>query len=389
MFQTQIYLKKRYIHRLHVLNPLTNSDIIGSVDYFLVKPPQVKDAVTIDIDPVISVNSQNDAANVEQTRSNVRVSLVYTQASKALESANLASVPKEEKITTNRVVLENQVSQKQIPSLLRLNTTHKGTVKVRKLSLVEQPIHSMTTEKISKRVTSLKITTNLPTGALSLHRDGCMSAVVGQITRFAVPVPEDQLQTIIPELSRGNRRTLTYRNAVSTTGVPISFIDWTRMVQSEKMNENSDIKLVNKLSTMKEEEEEEKQIQTSSATENVDKCDSKVLVYDAVYFGNDNDFLEKSKARKVFRDNAIAPEDAKLFEMKEYTGKEDDADFEILENDSFCECLFPSEEDLAGRNRLSRFFRKYMCFLGAIVVALIISGFLISVFLKPKEKSLQ
>lgn len=37
LFQTQVYLGKKLIHRLHVLNPLTNTDIIGNVQYFLVQ----------------------------------------------------------------------------------------------------------------------------------------------------------------------------------------------------------------------------------------------------------------------------------------------------------------------------------------------------------------
>lgn len=37
LFQTQVYLGKKLIHRLHVLNPLTNTDIIGNVLYFMVK----------------------------------------------------------------------------------------------------------------------------------------------------------------------------------------------------------------------------------------------------------------------------------------------------------------------------------------------------------------
>ncbi|RKO95059.1 hypothetical protein CAUPRSCDRAFT_9412, partial [Caulochytrium protostelioides] len=37
LFQTQIYIGKKLIHRLHVLNPLTNTDIIGNVQYFMVR----------------------------------------------------------------------------------------------------------------------------------------------------------------------------------------------------------------------------------------------------------------------------------------------------------------------------------------------------------------
>ncbi|TPX61930.1 hypothetical protein PhCBS80983_g00877 [Powellomyces hirtus] len=39
LFQTQVYLGKKLIHRLHVLNPLTNTDIIGDVQYFMVRIP--------------------------------------------------------------------------------------------------------------------------------------------------------------------------------------------------------------------------------------------------------------------------------------------------------------------------------------------------------------
>jgi hypothetical protein len=37
LFQTQVYLGRKLIHRLHVLNPLTNTDIIGNVQYFRVE----------------------------------------------------------------------------------------------------------------------------------------------------------------------------------------------------------------------------------------------------------------------------------------------------------------------------------------------------------------
>lgn len=42
LFQTQLYMEKRLIHRLHVLNPLTNTDIIGHVQYFKIRPKNSK-----------------------------------------------------------------------------------------------------------------------------------------------------------------------------------------------------------------------------------------------------------------------------------------------------------------------------------------------------------
>jgi hypothetical protein len=40
LFQTQVYLGRKLIHRLHVLNPLTNTDIIGNIQYFKVGKKQ-------------------------------------------------------------------------------------------------------------------------------------------------------------------------------------------------------------------------------------------------------------------------------------------------------------------------------------------------------------
>jgi hypothetical protein len=43
LFQTQIYLTKKYLHRLLVLNPLTNTEIIGKVRYYKVSLNEKKD----------------------------------------------------------------------------------------------------------------------------------------------------------------------------------------------------------------------------------------------------------------------------------------------------------------------------------------------------------
>lgn len=41
-------------------------------------------------------------------------------------------------------------------------------------------------------------------------------------------------------------------------------------------------------------------------------------IYDAVYIGNDNDYLERSKMRKLFARHACQEDDVKLFEMPEF-----------------------------------------------------------------------
>ncbi|KAJ3016234.1 hypothetical protein HKX48_004145 [Thoreauomyces humboldtii] len=54
LIKTQRYKGKRLIHRLHVLNPLTNTDIIGNVQYFHIKgkpaPPQIKEIKESEVD---------------------------------------------------------------------------------------------------------------------------------------------------------------------------------------------------------------------------------------------------------------------------------------------------------------------------------------------------
>lgn len=46
LFQTQNYNDKRLLHRLFVLNPLTNSDIVGDVEYFKVEGLEELDATS-------------------------------------------------------------------------------------------------------------------------------------------------------------------------------------------------------------------------------------------------------------------------------------------------------------------------------------------------------
>jgi hypothetical protein len=440
LFQTQIYLKKRYIHRLHVLNPLTNSDIIGNVNYYLVRPRNAQEAITVQLEiPEEPKNSNEVVIDIEPSTDQVlkiddiphntskrKLSLVYDQTTPLsplveimpeLEALDLV-------VKTNSVAFEELSDKPVVPNamnMLKRTVTVKSTVG-RTLSVVEKPINNMTTNKTSKNFPKLTITTQLPTGLVSVN--GPTSAVIeaGIITRFTVPVPKEEMGAVIPKTQKGHRRTLSYRNAVSASGVPASFLEWARMVQEESTDglpnstggevserdpidfdvvkpfaRNSpskalilspDRKHTPKLAPICDDEELEEQsspvdekdqqeVSTTTEEEN-EKGSPEIVFIDAIYIANDNDFLETSKIRQIFRSNAINPEDAKLFQMKEYTGQDaNEQPFEIV-GDSFpCEGCYPSEQELASMSPCVRFFHVHKCLILASMISILVIVFIL------------
>jgi hypothetical protein len=471
LFQTQIYLKKRYIHRLHVLNPLTNSDIIGTVDYFLVKPPVVSDVVVVNIDTNAVVPAIADApvviefapreSELRETKSAARrVSLVYTQASNQIPQIQ-QTVEKNggssNNITTHKVALENPEPKRNIPEILR---KHSESIKVNRVKRepAESPIVNNIGKTASTKPSGLKITTQMPTGSLSIHDSGCASAAIGQVTRFTIPVPKEELEALVPKTKSGNRRSLSYQNAVSATGQPVSFLEWTKMISEENSKQKkltnavkdestskdfdkvefntksivmtpigiSPRKRIGSISTpfsalprLEEEKETESQeenlegnanassqknsiVKTSAekvndtksakteqpaedqadAEEEEEPMEDPLVIFDAVLFANDNDFLEQSKTRQLFRSNATSHADAKLFEMKEYTGQSDENDFEILDESFLCDGCYPTDEALAAMNPFKRFFLMHKCILLAIFISLFIIGLVLLMVFK-------
>ncbi|KAJ3343393.1 serine/threonine-protein kinase KIN2 [Gonapodya sp. JEL0774] len=72
LFQTQVYLGKKLIHRLHVLNPLTNTDIIGNVQYFMVRLSEEQEREILGQDE----DSQDDDPRISRTRPSLKMTPV-------------------------------------------------------------------------------------------------------------------------------------------------------------------------------------------------------------------------------------------------------------------------------------------------------------------------
>lgn len=171
--------------------------------------------------------------------------------------------------------------------------------------------------KNSKKRHSLSITINLPNSFADLDTFKKVDISPGFVTQFSVPIPAEKLDSLIPKIIAGNRRALSYRNALSASTAPVSFLEWTRLIEQEaelgvdgpSFYEDINISLLGPAISKN----------TDDSPANSSKKEQ--CFYDAVLFATDDDYLGSSKIRKLFNENALDVEEVKLFEMKEYTGE--------------------------------------------------------------------
>ncbi|KAJ3088877.1 hypothetical protein HK102_007726 [Quaeritorhiza haematococci] len=273
--------------------------------------------------------------------------------------------------------------------------------------------------------------TKLPTKPLSLKNNRRITktpVAPGSITRFAVPLTKEELARVAPPIPRSRRRSLSYANAVTATGHRVTFSEWLEMIKAEqkrlanampgKDDSNKDFDdlptfreaagnatspkrspgkrnhplspsspLKRSLTPPKEVKGESSTDLVSPPEEESDSAstsssqDTENIVYDAILFATDNDFLEFSKIRAVFRDNAIQPEDARLFEMPPYTGTENEpVPVTVLLDDQnpVCEFCYPSRAALEQQSPFMRTFHKLKCYV--LAVALMVGLFLLVYF---------
>jgi hypothetical protein len=468
---------------LHVLNPLTNSDIIGNVNYYLVKPfekkselvidipilPQIHESdkvpgamgeVAIQIDNIMTTPAEVDANKAEPLpgdlqRPNSLEPISNTNTNEAQEREktlvskrkttkrfSMIGIPSEQVpqlneirlepenieciVKTHNVAFEEDTDKPIIPLAIaklarKFSTSQNAPVSIdmKNSSFMESPatIHA---KKKNVKV-DLKITTKLPSGALIIGAAPTAAKVVpGTLTRFTVPVPKDEIASIVPKTQLRNRRTLSYRNAVSASGVPASFLEWTRMIQEDKQKLSSTPIVGNEfdfdkvipfsspvdsfqstagifqlspptgvfqpsptrlapIQDVHEENDENEENQEKVGISAIESQETaQIVFYDAYYIANDNDFLETSKIRQIFKSNAIQPEDAKLFEMKEFKG-EDEADnsFQIVGEAFPCQSCYPSEQEMRSMSRPVRFLHVHKCILLAATISILVTVFIL------------
>ncbi|KAI8894279.1 hypothetical protein BC833DRAFT_605471 [Globomyces pollinis-pini] len=309
LFQTQLYLKKKFIHRLHVLNPLTNTDIIGDVLYYIVKPTS-KNLASIEEykQRTSSVDSKEQSKSIDKGKGE-QIQLSDNVGNDMTNNWTFGN----HIITVDTDQTENMVSSpfrgSLTPTLSGIKLREEGTGK-----FFEVPITKYSNLKPNRSRSLLTVVTKLPDSVVHVNDFNKKLVTPGVITQFSVPIDHNRLTAVIPKSQKSQRRALSYRNAISASGVPASFLEWVKMIQADEDRLNGDIDedydtilptVFNKLS--------------ANDPVSQDESEKSPFYIDAIYCGTDNDYLCSSDVRQMFRDNCIDIEGSKLFEMAEVT----------------------------------------------------------------------
>jgi hypothetical protein len=270
-------MKRKYIHRLQVLNPLTNSDIIGNVQYFMVKTRGLG-------------SSESD---IEKCTSPTVAAIDNTE-------------PHDWTLSHHQVVPENAEDGAKLPD----NLLKELKLEAKKLQINADQIIPL--KKAKSR--SLNITIMIP-DLDSLQTELKAKVTPGTVTQFSMPIPETELENVAHKLYDSRSRILCFRNATSASVVPTSFLEWSKMIDQD-WKERKPPKGPTPLSNYPSE-----------------------AVMDAILFATDDDFLSRRDVRQIFADNALSPEDAVLFEMKEITEESGTRTLENIPETSRCSVM--------------------------------------------------
>ncbi|KAJ3242309.1 hypothetical protein HDU81_005061 [Chytriomyces hyalinus] len=461
LFQTQVYFNKKLIHRLHVLNPLTNTDIIGNVQYFMVKGHPRSNSTLLSRKANRELIEQ--AESIQKQPAMARLSL--KPASKSESSNSHSPLPKPKMHIMTDITAAQSLSTDLPPPSPSVKSIDKGDVNSWTIaSPTVAQIQEDDEEEQEQGNKNPKVPTNTPASATNnasfqsvLRRISTISAFTqkakstpatpheptpttleagttsktvnalispskfhpqmdfsgiqptsvltgtkgmsnlrveippGCITRFAQPVSSGQ--ELLPATHKNRRRTLSYVNAVTASGVPASIEEWVQMVKEESethqpqgaSHDNADYDRVNPFGSPVKTEFEP--VRNSNQEVETDK---QFTAYQAILFATDNDFLEDSKVRRVFKDNAVAPEEAALFEMTPVTSeipespvsdrhrhhhRHDRRENDEEDEDTSCQWCFPKEEQLLKYGPVSRFVHRFKCY-GLLVVFIVVIALL-------------
>jgi hypothetical protein len=456
LFQTQIYLGKKLIHRLRVLNPLTNTDIIGNVNYFIVKgkTSELKNEkcneVKIDVG-MTDINKGKTAdmgydkeeciktVNLKENDENHLPELTIETASNMEKGIPLktdndlkTTSPKKKKPLPKINTSLNNTPTDIIPPSPSVLANEKGGVG--SWTIASPAVYECKDEDFPKKVwikRKLSLLTPSTKTTFNKQRNSTLDCIeenhdeygstvgmvqpkeqkievssseqptlehteittipIGTVTQFAKPVPQDQVLKIVPPTIKGRRRSLSYLNTLSATPKNnCSLREWLVYMKKETMkldedtNENGEKKDYDSVDLGKENKREEVDITNSKLnTENetkkddTDVTDIDIEMFDAVLFATDDDFLEKSKIRSIFKKNAITPEDAKLFEMPEYKGvsNSEEAQLILYDDATLCDICFP--EPPSNIKGLKAIIYQYRY----ILLSIVIVGIFIPIYL--------
>jgi hypothetical protein len=269
LFQTQVIKGKKYIHRLHVLNPLSNLDIVGDVLYFHVKPIKNK-----------MLESQKES---HQTKD-----LVPSESARKTDAKSSAQWTLAGPISSP--LTEDFLDDYKKPSANRAVTYPV----VRPLEMA-QIKDNFTIDMAQVNAPDAISPENLKPFTLFIQERKVSILPKGALTRYNSPVSEN-----LPDPKRGNRRAFSWMNTNNFLKKQLNFEEWRALAKKYKeTNEEVDFDKVENIAEISK-----PSIDATTETE-----------YEAILFATDNDFLESVKTRSFFRANAMSPDDNKLFEM--------------------------------------------------------------------------
>lgn len=240
-----------------------------------------------------------------------------------------------------------------------------------------------------------------------------LPAPAGSITQHGTPLTPIQAMSVVPPSARNRRRSLSYMNAVETSGSRgASIEDWKKMVQEDrkerKKRPGSIVK--EQVDTAAGHFDEVRPFGAPSSPSirpsEIDaispdtpsphpKTPQQVMeelettkeevTYDAILLATDNDFLEQSRVRAIFRENALQLADSQLFEMPPYTGEESSNPagangrngLDRMDETSLpCDFCLPTEQELRHPNTAIRAYHQVKCYVMIVVMTLVIVLFI-------------
>ncbi|KAJ3075752.1 hypothetical protein HDU98_006990 [Podochytrium sp. JEL0797] len=421
LFQTQVFFDKKLIHRLNVLNPLSNTDIIGNVQYFMVTKSTQPRTMSTTTSLRVSSSTNNPTRSQEENAStkSIAPSSMFIRTAKptstkptltvstktnpsspptsdfpppspsvqkiesdepaswTLTSPSVSTIPEEDEPTPDAIKNPNNTpaysphTPPPAPTNILTTLTHRFSfLTAPKIPIASKQNHDLESNHPSLTIKALISPSHLhPQMSLPTAPPTRVTIPDGTVTRFAQPLvsPADT----VPKTDKSRRRSLSYLNAVNAMGgveQRAGFEEWVKMVREETRSldgagEDEDYDFVNPFGSPKK-----MSASTGGRNDEEEVGEGQVVTYDALLFATDDDFLENSKIRTLFRQNAVAPEDAKLFEMTPVTADlpaspQGSARTEEEDEGSACEWCFPNEVELRRMGPVSRFVHRYKCLL--------------------------
>jgi hypothetical protein len=301
-----------------VLNPLTNTDIVGNVEYFKVTET--------------SLNATHDSRTIIDVAR--RVSVRKQKENWILEAPRVSKIEARDLVAGN-ISCESNNSRKSVRR--KESAKPPDSESGRHLLLME-----VVTRHSTRRVEVSAITT-IPKDVFSGQIRKCSNGNVA--TQFGTTIKLDKMHA-----ATGSYQPTSFLNALSATPDACSdFLNWAdntdvSVSKNKTRSSHSVVEIppeknlntftVKPLDQIAEENEmtNDKLVNLIKKTpEEIEIMDSKkdnnITIISAVYIGTDEQYLTESKMRKIFRECALSLNDVKLYSLPDVPAEHVSANF--------------------------------------------------------------